>query len=279
MRHWLFVVIKNTVFTFSQVVVQGVSSVQEVEGLDSASSLNLIRSKRRPKVAIKDFWSKTWFVLVDSRRNLPNIHICDKTKWNILSLVEGSDLNEGFRYHINRNDKRCSLLNCTSTMGGWAELPEPLLISIFNRLTASEVACQVLVRFPNPLATGSGLGNLTVGEPDLSSFNPTKFYRLCLVGEFARSGCQRLEMDLFGNASFAEISLSSFHPQGCFSSLSRDMFGKKQKFKGRERGLWVGWTSTGDLWTRRPLSLHPSSTVIVMRLDKLAKGYTSYQIY
>jgi len=45
--------------TTKLVVVQGVSSVQEVEGLDSASSLNLIRSKRRPKVAIKDFWSKT----------------------------------------------------------------------------------------------------------------------------------------------------------------------------------------------------------------------------
>ena len=75
-----------------------------------------------------------------------------------------------------------------------------------------------------------------VGEPDLSSFNPTKFYRLCLVGEFAHSGCQRLEMDLFGNASFAEISLSSFYPQGCFSSLSRDNFDEEKKLSKAERG-------------------------------------------
>jgi len=44
--------------TTKLVVIQGVSSVQVVEGLDSAS-LDLIRTKRRPKVSIKDFWSKT----------------------------------------------------------------------------------------------------------------------------------------------------------------------------------------------------------------------------
>ena len=41
----------------------------------------------------------------------------------------------------------------TSTMRGWAQLPEPLLISIFNRLTASEVAFQI----PTPL-NSSGFG-------------------------------------------------------------------------------------------------------------------------
>ena len=46
-----------------------------------------------------------------------------------------------------------------------------------------------------------------------------KIHRRWLVVEFAHSGCQPLEMDLFGNASSAEISLSSFHPQGCFSSF------------------------------------------------------------
>jgi len=40
------------------VVIQGVASVQVAEGLDSLS-LDLIRTKRRPKVSIKDFWSKT----------------------------------------------------------------------------------------------------------------------------------------------------------------------------------------------------------------------------
>jgi len=40
------------------VVIQGVSSVQVAEGLDSLS-LDLIRTKRRPKVSIKDFWSKS----------------------------------------------------------------------------------------------------------------------------------------------------------------------------------------------------------------------------
>ena len=60
------------------------------------------------------------------------------------------------------------------------------------------------------------------------------------MGEFAHSGCQRLEMDLFGNASFAEISLSSFYPQGCFSSLSRDMFDKKNFRRPREGALsWL----------------------------------------
>ena len=56
------------------------------------------------------------------------------------------------------------------------------------------------------------------------------------MGEFAHSGCQHLEMDLFGNASFAEISLSSFYPQGCFSSLSRDNFDEEKKLSKAERG-------------------------------------------
>ena len=57
-----------------------------------------------------------------------------------------------------------------------------------------------------------------------------EFYRPWLVGEFAHRGWQHLEMDLFGNASFAEISLSSFNLQGSFSSLChkshlwRDLF-------------------------------------------------------
>ena len=46
------------VFILFQVVIQGVSSVQVAEGLDSLS-LDLIRTKRRPKVSIKDFWSKS----------------------------------------------------------------------------------------------------------------------------------------------------------------------------------------------------------------------------
>jgi len=44
--------------TTKLVIIQGMSSVQAVEGLDSLS-LDLIRSKRKPKVSIKDFWSKT----------------------------------------------------------------------------------------------------------------------------------------------------------------------------------------------------------------------------
>ena len=60
------------------------------------------------------------------------------------------------------------------------------------------------------------------------------------MGEFAHSGWQHLEMDLFGNASFAEISLSSFHPQGCFSSLSRDMFDKKTKIQRPREGA-LSW--------------------------------------
>ena len=50
-------------FSLPQVIIQGMSSVQAVEGLDSLS-LDLIRSKRKPKVSIKDFWSKTWFLLL-----------------------------------------------------------------------------------------------------------------------------------------------------------------------------------------------------------------------
>ena len=73
-------------------------------------------------------------------------------------------------------------------------MPEPLLISIFNQLPASEVAL-------------------------VNCSNPIELHRRWLVVEFAHSGCQHLEMDLFGNASSAEISLSSFHPQGCFSSF------------------------------------------------------------
>ena len=50
-------------FSLPQVIIQGMSSVQAVEGLDSLS-LDLIRSKRKPKVSIKDFWSKTWFLVL-----------------------------------------------------------------------------------------------------------------------------------------------------------------------------------------------------------------------
>ena len=50
-------------FSLPQVIIQGMSSVQAVEGLDSLS-LDLIRSKRRPKVSIKDFWSKSWVLVL-----------------------------------------------------------------------------------------------------------------------------------------------------------------------------------------------------------------------
>ena len=54
----VFIILMNIALTLFQVVIQGVSSVQVAEGLDSLS-LDLIRTKRRPKVSIKDFWSKT----------------------------------------------------------------------------------------------------------------------------------------------------------------------------------------------------------------------------
>jgi len=44
--------------TTKLIVIQAVSSAQAVEGLDSPS-LDLIRTRRRPRVCIKDFWSKT----------------------------------------------------------------------------------------------------------------------------------------------------------------------------------------------------------------------------
>ena len=53
----------NQRLSLPQVIIQGMSSVQAVEGLDSLS-LDLIRSKRKPKVSIKDFWSKTWFLVL-----------------------------------------------------------------------------------------------------------------------------------------------------------------------------------------------------------------------
>ena len=52
------ILLMNIALILLQVVIQGVSSVQVAEGLDSLS-LDLIRTKRRPKVSIKDFWSKT----------------------------------------------------------------------------------------------------------------------------------------------------------------------------------------------------------------------------
>ena len=91
-------------------------------------------------------------------------------------------------------------------MGGWAQLPEPLLISIFNQLPASEVAPVTFPQIPQAFAEGPSLL--------LSNSNPIKFLRHWLAGKFAPSGCRRLEMDLFGNDFSAETSLSSSHPQG-----------------------------------------------------------------
>lgn len=82
-------------------------------------------------------------LICTSFKDLPKIHICDKTYWHILSIYCKEIFSEDFRRSIKKdpesNDTYVDSCWPISIMSGWAQLPEPLLVSIFSQLTASQV--------------------------------------------------------------------------------------------------------------------------------------------